>query len=219
MQTILREAFSRRMICKLCTIFLTIGLLLTGALSGLEKIQLLWIGAPILFLWFIDTAYTAEYRQCIESLKGSITAENLSVVSESPVKTVGRFGEALISLSIWPFYLPLVGIFVSAAFWMPVKAITPAVTAVNLVGNSPGQPYRPIPNNPMYQPSMQHPQPGLLPFAARPSMTPAYQRNGPGGLTPMATPLTRTVNPNYPKPLSPAPITAPPNASPESKKQ
>jgi hypothetical protein len=70
-QIILREVSSIRMICKLCTIFLTIALLLIGALSGLEKIQLLWIGAPLLFLWAIDTAYAAESRRWIESSKGA----------------------------------------------------------------------------------------------------------------------------------------------------
>jgi len=125
--------------CKLGSVFLGSGILLAGAVSGLGKASLFWIAAPLLLLGLADAGYAAEQQRSVELSKKAKGYE-AAFSPEAAGTFIWRFCSAVLSLSVWPFYLSLVGVVVAGAFYMPVKVTPPAAAAMvaGPMGNRPG---------------------------------------------------------------------------------
>jgi len=197
---------SQRGHCKSCGVILGIAVLLAGALGGLGKGSLLWIAAPLVLLGLVDAGYAAQQRRCEELLKRPERNEDATAfLPETAGTVIRRFCSAVLSLSVWPFYLSLLGMVVAAAFYMPVKVSAPSVARAAVsspMGNLPGQPYRSNPMNGM--PPQYFPQ--RPPFPARTPMGQMTPHSG-GGLptVPWGPPNGRPTSPPPQRPSSPAP--------------
>lgn len=169
---------AQRATCRVSGIVLGVIILLTGMLGRLGGMSLVWPASPLLLLLFVDAGYAARQRRCVELFKERQGSEGISVhLPESAAASIPGMMAAVFSLSIWPFYLCLLGMVTAGAFLMPIKEIPPSNGPAMTGGstaNGPGQPYRQATDGPIPSQSIPQRPLGTTPF----SMNPAIQRNG-----------------------------------------
>lgn len=100
---------SRRGVFKVVAVLAAMAILGLGVVQKVAEVKcFLWLATPILLLGFAEAGLVAEQRRCWELLKKH------GDVSVPPAEGVGacllRYGFAVISFSIWPFYLTLFGL-------------------------------------------------------------------------------------------------------------
>jgi hypothetical protein len=204
---------SRRASFKLAGALAGVAILLVGTIEkvGVGK-GYLWMAAPLLLLGFAEAGYAGEQRRCIDLLKKGNGADDLSaLVPESAGASVVRFGFAVLSPSIWPFYLVLFGLVAFGGEEIARanrEVASQAIHALNANVAAPG--YIQTSNGPVILPSIpQRPGNGAFP-ANRPPLNPALQR-----VTPpvFATPPHMNIPVRSSTPPHAAPVTPPPVSS------
>jgi len=179
---------SHRAACKRWSIFLAVAILIAGGLGKLSTASLLWAASPLLLLALTEAGYAAEQGRCPEFFRHGKGDETLEVLpSESTMVSSRRFGSALVSISIWPFYLALWAVVLAGAFELPRHTMPSPIISAAETGSAvrePGKPVLPGTNN-----GSGYPQ---NPFANQPSGNPGMPQRTPG------TVLQRPVTPvNY----------------------
>lgn len=234
LQDSIHRLCSQRATCKLCGVFLGVAILLAGALGRLGAVNLLWAAAPILLLGLIDAGYAAEQRRCAELLKEQKGEESMPPPPETAGASILGTVSALLSRSVSPFYLGLLGIVAAGAFLMPIKEppipVVPAVAPGSMI-NLRNQPYRtmtPPPMPPRYIPQRPHmgsplpgatPLPGRPPFPMNPPTTPVIQRSGSPAIGKSVPAITGNPSPGLAPGSSsaPTPLATPPSTPALSK--
>lgn len=110
--------------CKKWALGLVSAILVLVAEKGIEQAAALVI-IPTLLFWFLDTYYLALERQFIKANNqfltklhnGTLQAQDIfSVKADRLLPTT--FASALMSWSIWPFYLGMLGLVALAKWWI-----------------------------------------------------------------------------------------------------
>ena len=214
LQNTIQRLYSQRSVCKQSAVFLSIVILLVGAVIGLSRSSLMWAGAPLLLLWLAEAGYAAEQKRCEEWLKGAKGKDDESAFV--PEASVGGVVSAACSMGVLPFYLVLLGIVAAAAFYMPVKVPAPqTVTIASQPAGFPMQPYRPATTGPMAPPQRFAAPPNASPFPypARTLMPSGASQNSKP--LPLPNPgVVRGPTPNAA--ATPAPAVASPTPPPKS---
>jgi hypothetical protein len=206
---------SRRSTFKLAAVLAGVAILLVGTIEKVGVGQgFLWMAAPLLLLGLAEAGCAAEQRRCLELLKkGDAAAEIAALVPESAGASVVRFAFAVLSPSIWPYYLTLFALVAFGGEEISKANRSAAAQAIHVLnGNPAGQPYIQTSNGPVALPTLPQ-RPGAVPVN-RPPLNPALQR-----VTPPVFPTpphmnvpTRSFTPPQAAPVTPGfvpPQTAP----------
>jgi hypothetical protein len=227
---ILLQRYSlQRAICKQCTVFLAVAILLIGALGRLAAINLLWAAAPLLLLGLAEAGYAAQERRCAELLsRGKGQDESLTLLTAAGEVGFVRTVMAALSFSIWPFYLGLIGIVVAGSRAFPAPGGDNAPIAADVASVS-AQPKLQMPPGPVSVPIQapqlaQHQGQSPLMTLSKPAggpnlphlppMNTTIVRNGPSISQPPTPPVNPHANPTFQKtaPTAVTPFPAGPNA-------
>ncbi len=177
------------------SVFLAVGVLAVGALGRFSTVALVWVAAPLVLLGLAEAGYAARQGQCAELLKTGKRDEPMVLLpAESGLNAVRRMVLAVLSLSIWPFYLALWGVVAAGAVNLPKHATPSSVPSIAEVGpviRGPGQSNLPGAYNsgPGYPPGTAQRFPNVGPY------------NGPVPGNPGLPP--RTPGPGFPRPVTP----------------
>ena len=202
LQDTLRQLSSHRAACKQWSVFVSVAVLVFGALGRLSTANLLWMAAPLVLLGFAEAGYAARETYGEQLLKNGKNNEQLVVLpKESALATSRRTAVSLCSLSVWPFYLALWGVIAASAYNLPRTATSmPALTGATAAhATQPGIPGGPTNYAPSGYPQamMQRPPNGMPnagPYMGYPGTAP------------------RTPGPAFPRPVGPTNFnSAPPN--------
>ena len=195
---------SRRATFKLAAVLAGMAILLIGATEkvGIGK-GFCWMGAPLLLLGLVEAGYAAEQRRCVELWKKNGEGDDVAALSSEPVgASVVRFVFAVLSLSIWPFYLAVFALVAFGGEEITKASREATVQAIhNLNAGAVPQPYLQAPNGAFISPNMPQRPPVAPTTANRPPLNPALQKVTP---PPFATP-PKFVAPPHP-PVSAQPV-------------
>jgi len=192
-QDILRQLSSHRAACKNWSVIVSIAIFVAGALARLNTMTLLWAAAPLVLLAFAEAGYAARQEYLAEQANAGKAADQSKVLPSPPAMAGLRgFASALGSLSIWPFYLALWGVFVAGAFNLPRSAALGASSAeasATVVGAA--------------QPAVSGVNNGLPGYP--PGVVPRYPNGAPytGPLPGYPGVAARTPGPGFPRPATP----------------
>jgi hypothetical protein len=196
---------SRRSLFKLIAVLAGMALLAIGVVEKMVEVKsFLWMAAPLLLLGLVEAGLAAEQRRCCELSKEH------GDISVPPAEGVGacllRYGFAVISFSIWPFYLILFGL-----IWLGGGEIAKAnreARQEQAAANASATPALP----PYYQPGRMplpsnRPMNGSMPLNQQPSQrfTPPSFPTPPRVTVPNRPPVTPAKSPVFFPPVSPAP--------------
>jgi hypothetical protein len=206
LQDTLRQLSSHRAGCKQWSVLVFVAVLVFGALSRASTPNLLWMAAPLVLLGFAEAGYAAREAYGEQLLKNGKINEQLVVLpEESALATLRRAADALCSLSIWPFYIFLWGLFTVSAFQLPhyAKPISSALQTANanVVSSDGGNN-----NQPTYPPGVAPRYPNGMPYTGPYPGYPGYV----GG-------VPRSPGANFPRPVTPGPNFAARPATPQLK--
>jgi hypothetical protein len=189
----LHRLASQRATCKLAAVILAVVILVFGVPGKTGAMNLLWTAAPLALLGLAEAGYAAQERRGWQLLARQTGSETPALAPASAGAAIGGTFLSAFSLSIWPFYLSLVGVIVAGVLLAPVKPVKPTVIP-NPAAGIPVQPYRQI----------------------VPSSSPFIQRGSAEAMAPRSTPRIGT-SANGPRVLQPASVPGtPPPARPRS---
>jgi hypothetical protein len=139
--TLLMRYAKQRLVFKFTAILLAVALLLLAGLGKLSAQFLLITAAPLLLLALMDAATSAQEQRCFTLLatgKGKASDSTWPQMPETTSAGLQRTVLALLSLSVWPFYLALGGILASGAATLSpsLKSPTTASAAHSGCGSS-----------------------------------------------------------------------------------
>jgi hypothetical protein len=190
----IRQLSSHRAICKVASVFLAITVLAVWIFGHFSTQGILWMATPMVLLGLTEAGYAGQQRHYEELLKDGKTDERSALlVSESVLASSRRTVEAILSPSIWPFYLALWGTLIGGALNLAPHATFPPMAPIANAAPATGGPKQPV------SPGVYSGGPGYPPgMGQRPDATPHF-----GPIPANSDMPLRTPGLGFPRPVTP----------------